>query len=78
MLLLLIPLFYAYVEVLPLWVNIIAQISFIGGVQLCTVVAISFIPRLFPSSIKIQACGLGFNLGNFIIRRRIPLMFVLS
>ena len=69
---LLIPLFYAYVEGVPLWVNIVIQMAFLAGMQLFTVVGISTIPRLFPESIRIQACGLGFNLGISLLGGGFP------
>ncbi|RZI45931.1 MFS transporter [Candidatus Finniella inopinata] len=72
MVLLLGPLFYAYVEGTPLWISAIIQVVFISGIQLFTVVGISFVPRLFPASIRIQACGLGFNLGISLLGGGFP------
>ena len=72
MLLLLGPLFYAYAEGAPLWLSVIIQVAFLSGIQLFTVVGISFVPRLFPTSIRIQACGLGFNLGISLLGGGFP------
>ncbi len=72
MALLLGPLFYAYVQGLSLWINILIQMIFIAGMQLFTLVSISFVPRLFPEAIKVQACGVSFNLGISLLGGSFP------
>lgn len=72
MALLLGPLFYAYVQGLSLWASVLIQMVFIIGMQLFTLVSISFVPRIFPEAIRIQACGLSFNLGISLLGGSFP------
>jgi MHS family proline/betaine transporter-like MFS transporter len=72
MLLVLPFLFYAYVQALPLWVNIIVQVVFSSCIQLFAIIGISLIPRLFPEAIRVQACGIGFNLGISLLGGGFP------
>lgn len=65
-------LFYAYVQALPLWVNILVQIVFGSCIQLFAIIGISIIPRIFPESIRVQACGIGFNLGISLLGGGFP------
>jgi hypothetical protein len=64
--------FYAYVQALSLWINIIVQIVFSSCIQLFAIIGMSLIPRIFPKAIRVQACGIGFNLGISLLGGGFP------
>jgi len=68
---LLFPLLYTFAEQ-KILLALVVQILFATAIQLFTVVGISYMPRLFPESIRVQSCGLSFNLGISLLGGGFP------